>query len=280
LLDPALPSVYQIEVSSKCNFDCVFCLRQGAEFNQTLIDKEFFFQIIESGDLDGSYFIELQWRGEPLLHPALGEFIEGLRSRGLLVGLSTNASLLLEKSYHLRDLNFLTISLNTIDQKEFRTVSNSPFQIGEILESIHFFLDRNKSTRVDIQVLDSPCFRPIEKRLQEIEQLFGRYRLTRIRSWIDCRLGCRERPDVLCKNPFFSVSISAEGRVFPCCFDFNEELEFGSLVDSSLREIWRSEKFTLFRKLHLERSLPRLCSLCPAPSPILLHLEFLKEWTK
>ena len=80
-----------VEITDVCNLRCPFCpptrrpkrFMRGAEFDSLL------------GKLEGrGRLLHLHVKGEPLLHPELGEFLEIARTRGFEVALTTNGSLL------------------------------------------------------------------------------------------------------------------------------------------------------------------------------------------
>ena len=42
-----------------------------------------------------------------------------------------------------------------------------------------------------------------------------------------------------------------DGKVNPCDSDYKSYLSFGNVKDNSIKEIWKSEKISNFRKLHI-----------------------------
>jgi radical SAM protein with 4Fe4S-binding SPASM domain len=58
--------------------------------------------------------------------------------------------------------------------------------------------------------------------------------------------------------------ITCDGDVVPCCYDKNGLHIMGNLAGMSFREIWRGEKYELFRgKVMRDRRLVDICSNCP-----------------
>ena len=66
-----------------------------------------------------------------------------------------------------------------------------------------------------------------------------------------------------CKFLWQSVVIAWDGRVVPCCYDYDTKLVLGDLRTSSLAEIWNSPAYVALRKAELEgRNFTDLCANC------------------
>src|SRR5262249_10833650 len=65
-------------------------------------------------------------------------------------------------------------------------------------------------------------------------------------------------------KPWMSVTILWDGRVVPCCFDYDGILTLGNVREQSLREIWRGEKMHQLRSCHRAGDLEgiALCAQC------------------
>ena len=66
-----------------------------------------------------------------------------------------------------------------------------------------------------------------------------------------------------CKFLWESVVIAWDGRVVPCCFDYDAKMVLGDLKRSSLAEIWNSPAYVELRRAELEgRNCNPLCANC------------------
>ncbi len=92
------PMCVDIEVAAVCDLACPFCFRQYiATPDKIIADKLYRRLIKQCGDMQVPS-IKLNWRGEPLLHPKIGEFIDLAKQAGVLdVMMNTNATRLDEK---------------------------------------------------------------------------------------------------------------------------------------------------------------------------------------
>ncbi|HOK08042.1 MAG TPA: radical SAM protein [Candidatus Hydrogenedens sp.] len=70
--------------------------------------------------------------------------------------------------------------------------------------------------------------------------------------------------DTYCFEPFLSMTVSADGKVSPCCMFWNEQNP--SVLEYSLKEVWEGEFFKLLRtQLQKNKdSLPDICVRCPS----------------
>lgn len=297
---PELPSIYQIEVMSRCNFKCQFCqtgIRDTAYDGDAFIDDELFKTIVER-DLGGSSFIELQFRGEPTLNKHLDEYIKLLRKK-VFVGFSTHGNLLhqqhaLEAALHS---HYVTISIDA-GTKELYEQYRLNGNWNQLLLNIDRLLEHrelNFFPVIDFQFIEFDGFEDQIKKFKNVAHQWGwlykntdRFyhspKSTRIRTIKDTQAKApNSRFTELCTNPWYSVSIKATGAVVPCCMAFNDEpdMVYGNLHEQSLKEIWNSDKVKEFRTKHQQnKDLPMTCQTCYARSPHNLHQTILNEILK
>lgn len=66
-----------------------------------------------------------------------------------------------------------------------------------------------------------------------------------------------------CQWPWTSMYIDAVGDVVPCCVLADAEtINFGNVVEKSVKKIWNSKEYKKFRKLHKEGNIPDICKSC------------------
>lgn len=81
--------IYQLETTNACNLRCSFCptFMPWNERKTGLMDLD----LIDRVDWSQTFYTELQFGGEPLIHPDLPEIIQRVKAKGVRVGFSTNA---------------------------------------------------------------------------------------------------------------------------------------------------------------------------------------------
>lgn len=297
---PELPSIYQIEVMSRCNFKCQFCqtgIRDTPYDGDAFINDALFKTIVER-DLEGSSFIELQFRGEPTLNKHLNEYVQFLR-RKVFVGFSTHGNLLYQEYALEAALNshYVTISIDG-GTKELYEQYRAGGNWEQLILNINRLLEYRGTAFfpvIDFQFIEFDGFEDQIKAFKDVarhlgwmyknmDQFYLNPKSTRIRTVKDTQgKAPNSRFTELCTNPWYSVSIKANGAVVPCCMAFNDEpnMVYGNLHEQSLKEIWNSDKVKEFRIKHQQdKDLPMTCQTCYARSPHNLHQNILNEILK
>ncbi len=79
-----------VEITNICNLSCHFCPKSKREQKYMSLSS---FEIILKEIKPFTDYIYLHVKGEPLLHPHIGEFLDLAHSRGFKVNITTNGSL-------------------------------------------------------------------------------------------------------------------------------------------------------------------------------------------
>jgi radical SAM protein with 4Fe4S-binding SPASM domain len=276
MMMPPLPEVYQIEITAFCNLSCIMCPTRffSRSNNKRVIDINLVKKIVEEGDLDASYFVELQMAGEPTLHPQMKEIIDIVKTTKVNVGCSTNGTFLEKQSEALLSLNSITISLDSISDYENIRKGGSRKIISDILAFVPKALD--KGIAIDIQVIELEGWQNQLYLIQDVFEGIG----VNIRSTPNCYFPYffpdkYELPvsKELCINPWFSVSIQANGNVTSCCFSMGDDIIYGNLNKQTLREVWAGDEVRKLREEHQTRNYRNICANCYMRSPALFHWD-------
>lgn len=92
------PLCLDIETASICDLACPFCFREYLATPDKIIDEKVCYNLIDQAVEMGIPSIKFNWRGEPLLHPKLPDFISYAKKNGILETIiNTNATNLSEK---------------------------------------------------------------------------------------------------------------------------------------------------------------------------------------
>jgi len=243
-----------LEITSACNLACAFCppTRRRAEF---LSGERFVLFLARlAGHTTHLYF---HVKGEPLLHPALGEFLDAAGERGFQATLVTNGTLLADRAEELLskpNIRKLCVSLHSHSGSD---------RAREYWRGIELFLDRHRA---------SPSF-PVSLRLwnrraellpPETAGLWDalRERFPAVGAWesaasagdslkLDHRvfLNLAEEyawPSLalpqaeergFCRALRNQVAVLVDGTVVPCCMDGEGAMALGDLGESGLDEI-------------------------------------------
>ncbi|MDR3763699.1 MAG: adenosyl-hopene transferase HpnH [Acidobacteriota bacterium] len=115
------PLVVMLEVLFRCNLACAGCgkVQYPAHVLKTQLSPEDCFRAVEEA---GAPIVNIPG-GEPLLHPQIGEIVEGLIARGKYVYLCTNALLLKEKMHLFKPSKYFTFTVHLDGERDHHDFS-------------------------------------------------------------------------------------------------------------------------------------------------------------
>lgn len=127
-LIPLLPDVKRvyIEVTTKCNFSCITCIRSSWQDELAHMTWETFENILKSlKELPNLEVVHFGGFGEPLMHPKIFDMLRKIKDIGLKVEMITNGSYLNEDTIKkLIDikLDVLFTSLDSPEEEEYNLI--------------------------------------------------------------------------------------------------------------------------------------------------------------
>lgn len=203
-------SILAIELTNVCNLSCSHCFQAYSNLEPQYMSFDVFRRCVEYAD----GYTELNWRGEPLLHPQLVDFVRyAKRAKKLNLGMHTNGLLLTSQVFsQLVDsgLDWLHISLHSLESCQ------------KYLEALEWNLK-----------LSSPIalYAEVDTTQEELVAiscgLEGKYRKDHIANWAGLLTDYRKvnsdpvnhasRCMWLKDN---KVIAACDGRINACCWDF------------------------------------------------------------
>lgn len=243
------PLHVDIEVTNRCNLKCTMCVKSSEkeQGNQGDIDFSLACSILEA--IKGKvYSVKFNWRGEPLLYGKLPQLIAYAKSLGIPeVQLNSNGLLLNKKlSRNLIEagLDRIIISIDGHSAKTYESIRvGGNYEL--LLKNVHAFLQEKKLHKTSFPIVRvQMCVG--KENLHEREDF--------IRYWLSygVQVGIMDRQDRLknqdkklrvsvlkrCKQPWQRMTISWEGKVFPCCADYYERSPLWKIEkDMSVEEV-------------------------------------------
>ena len=261
------PLYVLIEPVSTCNLRCTMCFQIDKTFTKKpfmgTMNMDFFKNIIDDCYKNGTKAITLASRGEPTLHPKLGEMLEYASGKFYELKLNTNATKLNEKLIHnilSSGVNELVYSVDESEKDKFEKLRvNANFE--EVLKNIMKFKeirekhykDSKTTTRISgVLVGDN----------QDVKKITSFWE-----QYVDhvVFVKCQNRWDTYNNNPDNEVSpcnylwermyIWFDGIANPCDVDYKSYLKLGKLdyTNNSIRDLWHSNEFKELRKKHLTK---------------------------
>ena len=266
-----------VEITNICNLRCSFC--PGTRREERTVTPEEFRLLAEKlrGHVQYLYFHVM---GEPLLHPQLGELLDIAHALGFRVCLTTNGTLLRNRTALLLSapaLHKISVSLHSMegngvgDLRAYLTavwdsalsaaergiivalrlwnIGGADERNGEIL---HFLEERLGADPLAQPQPRTGSWKLKERLYLEQAEKFDWPDLQAPESGARFCLGLRSQVAVLC-----------DGTVVPCCLDRNGELSLGNLRDASLEEILASPRAkAIYDGFTAHRCVEELCRRC------------------
>ena len=262
------PHVHQIEPTNSCPYSCIMCPRPARmEREVGFMDIELFHKIID--EISGfsepvrKKEIELFHFGESLLHPLIDEMAGYASGKGLNITLSVNAP---ELSPRLLDRLAasgpcrIIISFDGYDEESYREIRGKGADYELALANLEYAAGLVRSvlagTKISVRIIRLNRNNPrIEDFRRHWESLGLPVEVREFFPWTEkelTSLGLVQKypPFMPCPFPWQYLVVQWDGTVVPCCRDYNGVNPMGNIRDSSLKEIWNSERYADFRAQH------------------------------
>lgn len=264
-----------IDPSDICNFRCNFCFQGKRNFRGQKMSQVIFDKIVEQlREFNGPInVIHMYGLGEPMINERLPQFIETIKKNNLAkeVAITSNGSLLNKKlSKELIDagLDRLSISLNGVDDDDFKRIAGVRVNFEKVYQEIQYFYEMRGKCHLHVKINGEDY---TEEKKEKFVQLFKdctdsinidhvvnvwpglEVTQTTGNRMYDYNLqdlsneGNKLPP--VCPLMFYELLVHADGSVSPCAVDYEYKKEnLGNIMKESLKEIWEGE---LLRKIRI-----------------------------
>lgn len=269
----SFPTHVDLEASSACDLHCVMCYHIKPTFKQGLMSFELFKRAIDECARYRLPSIKLNYRGEPLLNPAIVDMVKYAKNKGIMeVQFNTNATLLtpeMSKRIIEAGLDRIIFSLDGVDKRTVEAIRVG-IDYDQVVSNIEAFLE-----------IKGPRPKPFT-RIQMVRQEANEDQVEKFKAtWQDkidtvgvLYADSRNCPAesalerVPCTDLWKRIFVLFDGTVTMCCYDFNEAMPLGNILETPLAEIWRGEKLNRIRAIHQRRRLNDIgvCRRCPGPA--------------
>jgi len=256
-----VPKRVHIELTSRCDLQCLHCAGAMHEREKGDMDYAFFLRTIASLRRFGVRELGLGYFGEPFLCRWLPEAIGHAKHDGGFerVFVVTNGRLATPE--RVRDcieagLDSLEFSANYAGPDQFHYISGAPEQDFWKLE---VNLTAARIVRDEVEARTGHRCALIASSLRFDEQQPARMRraLERIRAsadehrWRPVRGPFGARAPVPCAALFEEAHISYDGKLLACPFDHQRRFEVGDLNRETFVDAWHGSRFGALRAAHL-----------------------------
>lgn len=292
------PFTLNIFPSNVCNFRCRYCaqsLGSGAlrrEYGlppQNMSLELMELVVRQAADFPRPFkLVSMMGHGEPLCNPDLPEMI-GMVKRAEIaerVDIITNASLLTpEYSDRLLSagLDVLRVSLQGLSSEAYWKISHVKLDFETLYQNLTYFYRNRGGCRLYVKVVDAALeegeketffrrFAPITDRMfiDRIKPVYSGVQYSESERDLGTdRYGNRHGKRLVCPQPFYMLSVWANGDAAPCDALY-KACPLGNVTASTLRTMWESAQRKGFCRLQLGglRENDPACAKCCAPDDV------------
>ncbi|HIG11644.1 MAG: radical SAM protein [bacterium] len=284
-LAPPMPMRVIVEPTNACNLSCAYCGNSEMVRPKTNMDLGMYETLLDQMVELGIPRLTLHTIGEPTLHPNIVEMLQMAADRERCVTMSTNGSLLNEKT--ARGIvkarpDVINFSIDGADQETI-DLTRGGLNFEHFLENLRTMRrirdDEGVMTdspwgRVRLPTLTITCVltphftREVERKFFEtFGPLVDDFLFHWPNSHGDYIPGTPlHKPGILpgkwrealfrqvrepCHYPWDALFLLASGNMSVCRFDFDGRVQVGRFPESSLLELWNSESMRSLRRAHM-----------------------------
>lgn len=251
-----------IEISNICNLNCSFCSK-GTRPKRRMDEKEF--RHIVEEVIPYTKHVYFHIKGEPLMHPLLGTFLDICEGQGLSVNLTTNGTLLPETAHlllskpALRQVNISLHSFSAHDGIDTERYLNAILTFSKQASLLHgkfivlrlWNLDENReSNQTSLDIME--MIRIFFQFKGDLPALMSSRRSVMLEKGIfisweeEFTWPSLSHPFVsdegICHGARNMLGILADGTVVPCCLDAEGEAPLGNIFTQSMKSIVESQR--------------------------------------
>lgn len=282
--------LFNIELTNRCPMKCVMCPRTyHMTREQGFMDFTLFKKVIDELSAANPSFhndktVWLHHFGESLLHPEFNLFIRYAAEKEIRTGLSVNPIMLNEKNTRSlleSGLHILYLSLDGHDDESFFKIRGIENMYEKSRNHVIDFLKYKKENPCDMQIilsmidfsLNEESIAAVKDEWESNDQIDG-FLMKNYITWDGAIQEIKalapesasektnnDSPST-CSFPWENMTVTWDGDVVPCCFDYNKKLVLGSAVTDTLSYIWNDAPMQALRKEFLTGKVANLLCRC------------------
>lgn len=249
-----------IETNNTCNLKCIHCpANNEMKRKKGYMELETFKKIIDlNSKVDRIYLTN--W-GEPLIHPQIIDMIKYAHIKGKQTALTTNGTVLdksLTRELLESGLKLIKFSVDGC-KSTYEKIRSFPY---EKLESnlFQFLQMRNelkKNTWIEVSMT------MFNETFSEVDAFYQKW--SKYADYVNIQpkfFTIKKKTRTPCKDLWRILVVLWDGKVIPCCVDFDGEIIIGDAKEESLQKLFKNTLMTELRKKHLRGQMPNLCDAC------------------
>jgi cyclic pyranopterin phosphate synthase len=285
-----MPYSIQVEVSQLCNLKCNYCMHglldQGKKKRKVMAWDTFNKMCDRIEEFGGKLkTVNFAGWGEPLINPHIDAMIIELKRRNITenIAIITNG-IYLSPSLSIplveAGVDHIRISMQGMSGRKYREITGSAIVFEVFVDNIRTLYENRRRCKVYVKIADTALDEGDEEKFYKtfdgicdsmyVEKIRPMFQENAQDGKLISKYGDEHEPVICCPQPFFMMSVEADGTIMPCC-NYYDPAEFGNIWDTSLKREWESRWMRQFRTKLFNRKSQRIfpiCRSCPMPDAI------------
>lgn len=296
-----------------CNFKCKYCVHSLSTadslpngLKKRFMNLDIFSKLIEQVEMFDNKLklINFAYLGEPLLNKNIPQMVDMAKKSEVAerVEIVSNASMLTheisEKLVEAK-LDRLRISIQGLNSQEYFEMSSVKIDYRKLIDEIAYLfnISRGTNTKIYIKTVDSVVNNYDRKKIffenfsgicdniniENLIPISSECDISDLKNDFDYGFfGNRVRCTKICSEIFYTMVITPEGYVFPCCTMGKPLDVIGNIVDENIVYIWNSEKLKQLRISMLKNGYKTFpsCKDCGVPLYQTSKEDYLDEYSE
>jgi radical SAM protein with 4Fe4S-binding SPASM domain len=273
------PWLFNIEITNRCPLKCVMCARTtDMTRDEGDMDMALYTHIVDQlAEISPpnrlkNRLLRLHQFGESLVHPEFHDMIRYAADRGFRVALSINPILLkdgIADRLLASGIDSLFISLDGHDDESFYQIRGLKNSYGRSVQRLEKFLRKKQSLGLSMHIeLSMINFKLNRQSIGEMQDYWCNhpgiddFRNKEFMKWDGSADDINALADDQsnhaieetiekrggCNLPWNQMAVMWDGRVVPCCYDYDGKYLLGDVREKSLIDIWLDEPMALLRR--------------------------------
>lgn len=269
---PTMPAFLKIEVSRKCEMNCLYCAPKKEDRIYSFCDYK---KLIDYFHL-WIFEVSLYDIGEPLWCDNLSDYIKYAHKKKVGTSISTSLSLVKDDSFWdklvLSGLDYLIVCIDGVTQEvysKYRRNGNLELVMSNLKKIIKAREKYNNNLFIEWQMIDFEWNKHEQLQAKIIAKDMGIdcFRIikeaTKPREAAQKNSKCFRRRD--CLLPYLIFIVNIYGEVNSCFKYYNEYMKIGDLNKQTFSEIWNGKKISQIRS-HKSIRNRDICNKCTEQS--------------
>ena len=246
----------QIETISTCSARCTFCVYPGLDRAGHTMPMSLFQKIVdEAVTIPSIERFVLHGLGEPTLDKILEERMRYVRERSSVpIEIYTHGAHLLPSRFDsLKDagMSSLVFSLNAVRQDQHEAIMGLKGKFDIVCRNIDYAIANRGSMWIEVHAVVNGDSFTIGDAVEFDARWKGFSKVVRENNWAgENRTLHAIDGNACCGRALGQIYVLYDGRVSMCCYDPTGKTIFGDLRTQTIREVYNSEYYSMFRGMH------------------------------